>query len=778
MARSGQGEEMPDEPKELTEKPRAAAPKSLAAEMNEIVRGEHSDPFHFLGPHREYAAGKKVIVVRVFEPEATSVYVLWDRGHGLYPAVRAHADGVYVANIPEPPPSGTANEDAERAIAPASYRLRISYKDGRTVESYDAYAFPPVLTEFDLHLMGEGTHYLEYEKLGAHVREIDGVRGVYFAVWAPNARRVSVVGDFNHWDGRTNAMRHRGSSGVWEIFLPGLGEGEIYKFEIISRTGARLEPKADPYGFCAELRPRSGSVVCDVDRYDWQDAQWMAQRAKREWLRAPISIYEVHLGSWRRDGADEKKWLTYRELAETLVPYAKGLGFTHLELMPITEHPFDGSWGYQTVGYFAATSRYGKPDDFKYFVDRCHAAGLGVILDWTPAHFPRDAHGLAEFDGTHLYEHADPRRGTQPDWGTLVFNYGRNEVQNFLVSNALFWLDKYHIDGLRVDAVASMLYLDYSRKPGEWLPNQFGGRENLEAIAFIKKMNEMVHQRYPGTLTIAEESTAWPAVSRPTYVGGLGFDLKWNMGWMNDTLKYFAQDAIYRKYHHNQLTFSMMYAFTENFVLPLSHDEVVHGKKSLLSKMPGDDWQKFANLRLLFGYMMAHPGKKLLFMGGELAERHEWAETRSLEWELEKSPLHRGVQRLVGDLNRIYANEAALHQVDFDWQGFEWLEVHDVDTSVISFVRRASDPGDFVVVICNFTPVVREDYRVGVPVRGYYREILNSDSAYYEGSDAGNLGGLHSDPLGWNNQPFSLNVTLPPLGVLYFKLDKNEPASE
>jgi 1,4-alpha-glucan branching enzyme len=769
---------MPDERNEMTEKPRADAPQSLAAEMNEIVRGEHSDPFHFLGPHREYAAGKRVVVVRVFEPDATSVYVLWDRGHGLYPAVRTHADGVYAANIPEPPASAKEIDGGEQPIAPSSYRLRVSYKDGRTVESFDAYAFPPVLTGFDLHLMGEGTHYLKYEKLGAHVREIDGVRGVHFAVWAPNARRVSVVGDFNRWDGRTNPMRHDGSSGVWEIFLPGLGEGELYKFEIISRTGARLEPKADPYGFCAELRPKSSSVVYDIDRYKWQDAEWMTQRAKSDWLRAPIAAYEVHLGSWRRGGPDGNRWLTYRELAETLIPYAKGLGFTHLELMPIMEHPFDGSWGYQTVGYFAATSRYGKPDDFKYFVDRCHAAGLGVILDWTPAHFPRDSHGLAEFDGTHLYEHADPRRGEHPDWGTLVFNYGRNEVQNFLVSNALFWLDKYHIDGLRVDAVASMLYLDYSRKAGEWLPNQYGGRENLEAIAFIKKMNEVVHERFPGALTIAEESTAWPAVSRPTYVGGLGFDLKWNMGWMNDTLKYFAQDAIYRKYHHNQLTFSMMYAFTENFVLPLSHDEVVHGKKSLLSKMPGDDWQQFANLRLLFGYMIAHPGKKLLFMGGELAERHEWAETRSLEWELEKSPLHRGVQRLVGDLNRIYASEAALHQVDFDWQGFEWLEVHDVDTSVISFMRRASDPGDFVVVICNFTPVVREDYRVGVPVRGYYREILNTDSAYYEGSDAGNLGGLHSDPLGWNNQPFSLNVTLPPLGVLYFKLDKNDKASE
>jgi 1,4-alpha-glucan branching enzyme len=441
--------------------------------------------------------------------------------------------------------------------------------------------------------------------------------------------------------------------------------------------------------------------------------------------------------------------------------------------MPVMEHPLDGSWGYQTVGYFAATSRYGKPEDFMYFVDRCHQAGLGVFLDWTPAHFPRDAHGLAYFDGTHLYEHADPRRGEHPDWGTLVFNYGRNEVQNFLVSNALFWLDKYHVDGLRVDAVASMLYLDYSRKEGEWLPNQYGGRENLEAIAFLKRLSEVVHERHPGVLTIAEESTAWPAVSRPTYVGGLGFDLKWNMGWMNDTLKYFSQDPVYRKYHHNQLTFSMMYAFTENFVLPLSHDEVVHGKASLLSKMPGDDWQQFANLRLLFAYLFAHPGKKLLFMGGELAERHEWSETRTLEWTLEQSPLHRGVQRVVGDLNRLYVSEAALHEVDFDWQGFEWLEVHDLDTSVLSFIRRASNRDDFVVAVFNFTPVVRDDYRVGVPVRGYYREILNTDSAYYEGSDVGNLGGIQSDPLSWNNQPFSLNMTLPPLAALYFKLERS-----
>src|SRR5580700_8299084 len=761
---------MPDEPKlETGSKPRAAAPQSLAAEMNDVVRGDHSDPFHFLGPHHEYAAGKKVVVVRVFEPEATSVYVLWDQSHGLYPAVRTHAEGVYVANIPEPAASGTTSDDSDRPISPASYRLRVSYKDGRTVEKYDAYAFPPVLTSFDLHLMGEGTHYLKYEKLGAHVREIDGVRGVHFAVWAPNARRVSVVGDFNRWDGRTNTMRHCGSSGVWYIFLPGLGEGGLYKFEIISRSGAQLEPKADPYGFCAELRPKSGSVVYDIDRYEWRDAEWMAQRTKREWLRAPISIYEVHLGGWRHTGPDGTKWLTYRELADTLIPYAKGMGFTHLELMPIMEHPFDGSWGYQTVGYFVATSRYGKPDDFKYFVDRCHAAGLGVLLDWTPAHFPRDAHGLAEFDGTHLYEHADPRKGTQPDWGTLVFNYGRNEVQNFLVSNALFWLDKYHIDGLRVDAVASMLYLDYSRKAGEWLPNQFGGRENLEAIAFIKKMNEMVHERFPGALTIAEESTAWPAVSRPTYVGGLGFDLKWNMGWMNDTLRYFALDPLYRQYHHNELTFSMIYAFQENFILPLSHDEVVHGKRTLLEKMPGDDWQKFANLRLLFGYMYAHPGKKLLFMGSELAERNEFWEEGSVDWGLEESPSHRGVQRLLADLNRLHSTERPFFEVDFEWAGFEWMDANDAAASILSFIRRARNPDDFVVVVCNFTPVLRLDYRIGVPAAGYYREILNSDSSYYEGSDAGNAGGVRAEPIPWNGRPWSIKLKVPPLAAVYFK---------
>ncbi|MGB8591435.1 MAG: 1,4-alpha-glucan branching protein GlgB [Candidatus Acidiferrales bacterium] len=763
---------MPDESKiEMKSGGGPSTQHPLTPEIEALVRGEHSEPFRILGPHYEEIAGRNCVVVRAFRPRTASLSIVWDRRGEPQPAVRVHPDGFYVAILPlivaAPPPGQELTP-----IGSTMYRLRITYPDGRIEEIYDPYSFPPMLTEFDLHLINEGTHYLKYEKLGAHVRELDGIRGVHFAVWAPNARRVSVVGDFNNWDGRAHPMRSRGVTGVWEIFLPGLDEGELYKFEILSRVDNRVELKSDPYGFCAEVRPKTGSIVYDVDRYKWKDADWMARRAKRDFLREPMSIYEVHLGSWRRGGSDGRKWLTYRELAEQLIPYAKWMGFTHLELLPVMEHPYDPSWGYQTVGYFAATTRFGEPDDFKLFVDRCHAEGLGVILDWTPGHFPRDAHGLAFFDGTHLYEHADPRRGAHPDWGTLVFNYGRNEVQNFLVSNAVFWLDKYHVDGLRVDAVASMLYLDYSRKAGEWIPNQYGGRENLEAIAFLKRMNEVVHSRHPGALTIAEESTSWPAVSRPTYVGGLGFDLKWNMGWMNDTLKYFAQDPIYRRYHHNELTFSMMYAFTENFVLPLSHDEVVHGKGSLLAKMPGDDWQKFANLRLLFGYFFAHPGKKLLFMGSELADRHEWSEAHGLEWELEQSPPHRGVQRLITDLNTLYAKEPAFHQVEFDWKGFEWLEVSDVDASTVAFIRRAANRDDFAIVVCNFTPVVRRDYRVGAPEPGFYEESLNTDSAYYEGSDAGNLGGVRAESVPWNNQPYSLKIVLPPLAAVYFKLKR------
>ncbi len=747
----------------------AGAQDLLSVELKAIARGEHSDPFHILGPHYEEIAGRTTAIVRLYRPGAESVSVLLASRTEPVAAARLPVDGFYAATFPVQVPALPAGQ-TRSPVSPAAYKVRVTYPGGHIEEHHDAYAFPPILTDYDLHLLGEGTHYFNYEKLGAHVRELDGVRGVHFGVWAPNARRVSVVGDFNRWDGRVNPMVGRGSSGIWELFVPELDHGALYKFEIVSQVNHRSELKADPYGFYAEVRPKTSSIVYDVDRYEWKDSEWIDQRGKRDWQRAPLSIYEVHLGSWRRRDAEGQRWLSYRELADELIPYAKEMGYTHLELMPVMEHPYDASWGYQTVGYFAPTSRFGEPDDFKFFVERCHQEGIGVILDWTPAHFPRDAQGLALFDGTHLYEHADPRRGTHPDWGTLVFNYGRNEVQNFLVSNALFWLDKFHADGLRVDAVASMLYLDYSRKAGEWAPNQYGGRENLEAIAFIKRLNEVVHGRTPGVLMIAEESTSWPAVSRPTYVGGLGFDLKWNMGWMNDTLKYFAEDPIHRKYHHNQLTFSMMYAFTENFVLPLSHDEVVHGKRSLLSKMPGDDWQKFANLRLLFAYLNAHPGKKLLFMGGELAERYEWSETRSVEWTLELSPPHRGVQRLVADLNRLHTSRAAFHQADFEWTGFQWLEVNDVDGSTLAFIRRSASGDDFVVVSCNFTPVVRRNTRIGVPQAGFYREILNSDSSYYNGSDVGNLGGVRAEPIPWNGQQFSIAITLPPLAAVYFDL--------
>jgi len=697
------------------------------------------------------------------------VSVLWGNPAEEYTATRIHPDGLFEALIPLPKKPRVKSKSEE--ISPTSYRLRISYPDGNTWEVHDAYAFPPLLTDFDIHLMGEGTHYEKYERLGAHLREVAGVRGAHFGVWAPNAKRVSVVGNFNSWDGRVNPMRSRGDSGIWELFLPGLGEGELYKFEIRSRINDVLLLKADPYGFFAEARPKSSSIVSDIESYAWRDSEWMENRKQFDWQHAPISIYEAHLGSWRR--GESNRWLTYRELADTMIPYVKKMGYTHIELLPVMEHPLDASWGYQTVGYYAVTSRYGNPKEFMEFVDRCHAAGIGVFLDWTPGHFPRDAHGLSFFDGTHLYEHADPRRGSHPDWGTLIFNYGRNEVQNFLISNALFWLDKYHIDGLRVDAVASMLYLDYSRKPGEWLPNQFGGRENLEAVAFLKRMNEVVHARHPGALTIAEESTSWPAVSRPTYAGGLGFDLKWNMGWMNDTLRYFALDPIHRRFHHNELTFSMLYAFNENFVLPLSHDEVVHGKRALLSKMPGDDRRKYANLRLLFGYMFAHPGKKLLFMGSELAQWDEWWEDKSLDWHLLQYGPHEGVQRLVNDLNHLYAKEAALHEVEFDWQGFEWLEVHDADASVLAFLRRARRAEDFLVAICNFTPVMRENYRVGVPEAGFYREILNTDSSHYGGGDAGNQGGVRAEPVPWNGRPYSLKLRLPPLAALYLSLRRD-----
>ena len=554
--------------------------------------------------------------------------------------------------------------------------------------------------------------------------------------------------------------------------MPGLAEGAIYKYEIRPVSGGHPLLKSDPYGFRSELRPNTGSIVTRLDHHQWNDSGWIEWRSRNDWLSSPISVYEVHLGSWRRVIEENNRWLSYGELADQLIPYLKRMGYTHIELLPVMEYPFDGSWGYQTLGYFAATSRFGTPADFMAFVDRFHQAGIGVFLDWTPAHFPSDGHGLAEFDGTHLYEHADPRQGRHPDWGTLVFNYGRNEVQNFLISNALFWIDKYHIDGLRVDAVASMLYLDYSRREGEWIPNEFGGRENLAAIAFIKRLNEVVYARHPGVLTIAEESTSWPMVSRPTYLGGLGFSLKWNMGWMNDTLSYFAVDPIYRKYHHNRMTFSMLYAFTENFVLPLSHDEVVHGKSSLINKMPGDLWQQFANMRLFYGYLTAHPGKKLMYMGGEFGQRSEWNSETSLEWNLLEYDTHRGLQNLTADLNAVYRNEPSLHQVDFDWHGFEWIDCNDADSSILSFLRRAKDPGAFILVVANFTPVQRDVYRVGVPEPGFYREIMNTDAEKYGGTNFGNLGGVHAEAIPWNNKPYSIFLRMPALGVIYFKHER------
>jgi 1,4-alpha-glucan branching enzyme len=559
---------------------------------------------------------------------------------------------------------------------------------------------------------------------------------------------------------------------VWELFLPGLAQGDLYKYEIKTRYKGYVAIKSDPCGFATELRPKTASIVWDAGRYTWGDGEWMATRRAHQSLQSPISVYEVHLGSWQRVGDENHRWLTYRELAERLVPYAKEMGYTHLELMPISEHPYDGSWGYQTVGYFAPTSRHGTPDDFKHFVDVAHRAGLGVIIDWVPAHFPKDAHGLAFFDGTHLYEHADPRLGEHQDWGTLIFNFGRTEVRAFLLSNALFWLEQYHIDGLRVDAVASMLYLDYSRKAGEWVPNRYGGRENLEAVSFLKRFNELVHERYPEVLTFAEESTAWPMVSRPTYLGGLGFDLKWNMGWMHDTLEYMAHEPIHRRYHHNGLTFSLLYAFTENFILPFSHDEVVYGKRAMLAKMPGDYWQKFANLRLLYGYMFAHPGKKLSFMGGEFGQWNEWNFQGSLDWMLLDFDPHRKLQRYVQDLNALYRAQPALHEVDFSWEGFQWIDFHDVDQSIVSFLRRAKGPDDLLVVAANFTPVPREGYRVGVPVPGFYSEIMNSDSEAYWGSNMGNRGGLPADPVPWQGQPYSLLLTLPPLAIVYLKPER------
>ncbi len=690
-------------------------------------------------------------MVRAYLPQAAQVSV--NSGGIRYPMQKTHPQGFYTAILSE---------------NPGAYTLELKLWNGNETRMEDPYRFPPLLTSYDLYLHGEGTFNESFETLGAHIATCEGVAGVRFAVWAPNAEVVSVVGDFNDWDAHRHPMRLR-TGGIWEIFMPEVGPGTCYKYSIRSRVHGYHQQKADPYGFEMEVPPKSASVVFDLTKYKWSDDAWMQERAAKDYLKLPMSIYELHLGSWLR--GPHNSFLTYREMADSLVAYAKRLNYTHIQMMPPMEHPFSGSWGYQVIGYYAPTSRFGTPDDFRFLVDRCHQEGLGVIVDWVPAHFPKDAHGLAFFDGTALYEHADPRKGEHRDWGTLIFNYGRNEVRTFLISNALFWLKHYHIDGLRVDAVASMLYLDYSREPGDWIPNIHGGRENLEAIDFIKRFNELAHT-FPGAVTIAEESTAFPGVTRPVYLNGLGFTFKWNMGWMHDMLGYFAQDPVYRRFHHNDITFSMLYAFTENFMLPISHDEVVHMKHALLSKMPGDLWQKFANVRAFLGYMYSHPGKKLLFMGSEIGQWDEWNHDVSIQWDLLQFDHHRKLQDYVRELNRVYRAHPAFYEVDSHWAGFEWVDFHDADNSVISFLRRASDPSDYLLVCCNFTPVPRLKYRIGVPDPGLYREILNSDSELFGGSNMGNGGAVLAEAIPMHGRPHSLNLTLPPLGVVVFKPEK------
>ena len=715
-----------------------------------IGAARHSDPFAILGPH--LAAG--TLVIRAFHPSAERADVL--HAGRETPMARVHASGVFEARFPDTP-------------AIFDYRLRVAYPGGQTAEIDDPYRYGRVITEYDLYLFAQGRHTRIYEKLGSHLMRIGDADGVHFAVWAPNADRVSVVGDFNRWDGRVHPMRRLGASGVWEIFIPGLAEGERYKYEVRSTRHGELLLKTDPYGFRFELPPMTASIVAR-GAYEWQDAQWFVDRAGRNaWLTGPAAIYEVHLGSWMRVPDDHNRWLSYRELADRLVPYVLEMGYTHVELLPVMEHPFFGSWGYQVTGFFAPTARYGAPEDFKAFVDRCHQHGIGVILDWVPGHFPKDAHGLARFDGTSLYEHADPRQGEHRDWGTLIFNYGRNEVRNFLLANALFWLEVYHVDGLRVDAVASMLYLDYSRPEGQWVPNRFGGRENLEAIDFLRELNALTHGEHPGSITVAEESTAFPSVSRPTHLGGLGFTYKWNMGWMNDTLEYLKQDPLFRRYHHRLLTFSLLYAFSENYILPFSHDEVVHMKGSMWGKVPGDPWQKAATLRALYGYMYAHPGKKLMFMGMEFGQRSEWNHDRSLDWHLLDDPLHGGLRAFVRDLNRVYVSEPALHERDFESAGFHWIDCNDSDNSVVSLIRKAADPEELVVAILNFTPIPRDGYVVGVPPAAAYRELLNSDAAAYGGSNLGNGGAVVPEPIAAHGYEQSLRLTLPPLGFLLLK---------
>ena len=756
-------------------------PMTVAPEqIDRIVWNQHHDPFEVLGPHQIQQNGKSVWAVRAYLPHATEAWVVFPEERQEYPMQVAHNPHFFECVL--------EREQLQ------NYQLRIKEGEHERVV-YDPYAFrSPLFTDYDIYLFGEGNHHRIYEKMGAHVTELEGVKGVYFAVWAPNARNVSVLGDFNHWDGRHHQMRLR-ANGVWELFIPGLDHGAAYKYEVKNHHGHIYE-KSDPYGFQQEVRPKTASIVADLDSYTWDDNDWMEKRRHTDPLTEPISVYEVHLGSWMHGSAAEPaigpdgqpvppvivadlkpgaRFLTYRELAEKLIPYVKELGFTHIELLPIAEHPFDGSWGYQVTGYYAATSRFGTPQDFMYFVDQCHQNGIEVLLDWVPGHFPKDGHGLAFFDGTALYEYADPRIGEHKEWGTLVFNYARHEVRNFLVANALFWFDKYHIDGIRVDAVASMLYRDYLRPDGEWVANQYGGRENIEAADFLRQVNHVLFSYFPGILSIAEESTTWPMVSWPTYVGGLGFNLKWNMGWMHDMLDYFHMDPWFRQFHQNNVTFSIMYAFSENFMLALSHDEVVHGKSPMIGKMPGDEWQKYANLRALYTYMFTHPGKKTLFMSMEFGQWSEWNVWGDLEWHLLNHEPHQKLKYFMSRLNALYKSQPALFTQDFSYDGFEWIDCNDQRHSVVSFIRRAKeDPEDYVVIVCNFTPQPHSHYRVGVPELGFYTELFNSDAREFGGSNMGNLGGKWAEEWSFHNRPYSIDLCLPPLGVLVLKLDRQK----